>query len=689
MKSLTPVDPAFLPGPQLSVVITDQYLRHCGAKPNKGEIRSWERSIPMLVQDLADVGLDGVELMIEHRLPLTAKRADVILAGIGHGGEDRYVIVELKQWSSAELFEDDPNLVLVPGMRGGPKLHPALQANTYRDYLLDFTEGIQPSQVDSIAYLHYAQDGDVFDLLGDTGAAPTRMFTASRRGELLKYLASVFAPLSGAAAADRLEAARIRPTKQLLRHAAPVLKGRDHFVLLDEQRLAFELVRHAVEKAHRSDHKTVVIVTGGPGSGKSVIALSLLADMAARDYAAVHATGSKSFTETLRRYAAKGSTRTKNLFKYFNSFMKATPNDLDVLISDEAHRIRETSANRYTRAEDRSGRAQLDELISAARVPVFLLDEHQIVRPGELGTVDDIRAHAIARGLDVHEVELDAQYRCGGSRLYENWVLGLLELGGEQPVVWSGDENFTVETVETPHALESQLSLHLEEGYSARMTAGYCWKWSKPKPDGTLVHDVVIGDWSRPWNVNGQRSVGTAPPSALWATHEGGFGQVGCVYTAQGFEYDYNGVIIGPDLIYRNGRLITDRSANRDPAITKKVTDAQADRLIRNTYKVLLTRGLRGTLLYSSDPETQEYLASLMRTTSRATHCARLSKFPGLNQDANSTCSEAVHTFVLNVSDESVAGNQRESGTLFAFIHPDPSRVSLAPVARSKLKTLS
>jgi hypothetical protein len=406
-------------------------------------------------------------------------------------------------------------------MRGGPKLHPSIQANTYRDFLLDFTDGLKPEQVHSAAYLHQAQDGDVFDLFDDVGAAPTRLFTGSRRGQFLEFLAEHFTSAPGAAAADRLESARIRPSKQLMSHAAPLLKGRDRFVLLDEQRLAFELVMHAVEKARRSDHKEVIIVTGGPGSGKSVIALSLLAELAEGGYSAVHATGSRSFTETMRRHVARGSTRTKNLFKYFNSFMKAKPNDLDVVICDEAHRIRETSVNRYTKAADRTGRPQVDELISAARVPVFLLDEHQVVRPGELGTVADIREHAMTRNLDVRQVDLDAQYRCGGSRRYEEWVLRLLGLDGGELESWEGDARFEVAMAGSPRDMESRLRRYLKLGYSARMTAGFCWKWSKPNSDNTLVPDVVIGDWSRPWNVAGDRSVGDAPPSALWARPPG------------------------------------------------------------------------------------------------------------------------------------------------------------------------
>jgi hypothetical protein len=613
-QSLAHVDVAF-PGGQVSLSLGEQFFHHFGFRASEGERRSWDRSLPVLAQDLLDADLGKIEMLIEHPLPLTSKRADVILAGVGHDGADRFVVVELKQWSAAELFEEDPELVLVPGLGPEPKLHPVLQAAGYRDYLVDFVEGLEPEAIESIAYLHNAADGDVFDLFDLADDARSRLFTRSRRAALLEYLRSVFAPEPGAEAADRLENARIGPSKQLLNHAADELKHRDQFVLLEEQRTALELVLHLVKKSWSADSKEVVVITGGPGSGKSVIAISLLARLAEEHYKVLHATGSKSFTETMRRHVARGSTRLKSMFKYFNSFMKADRNLLDVLICDEAHRIRETSANRFTKKDDRSGRLQIDELISAARVPVFLLDEHQVVRPGEIGTIADIEAYAKLKGFKVHHIDLADQFRCGGSLQYEHWVLRLLGLEGDCPVAWEGDLRFELETAGSPWDLETRLAAKLNEGYSARMAAGYCWKWSDPTEHETLVPDVVIGDWSRPWNVKSERSVGDAPPWSLWATREGGFGQVGCVYTAQGFEYDYSGVIIGPDLVYRDGRFETDRSANKDPALKRQTTDAEADRLIRNTYKVLLTRGLRGTLIYSTDPETQRFLTSLMRFT--------------------------------------------------------------------------
>jgi hypothetical protein len=192
-----------------------------------------------------------------------------------------------------------------------------------------------------------------------------------------------------------------------------------------------------VQRARAADHKSVVVVSGGPGSGKSVIALSLLGELARPGRTALHATGSKSFTQTLRRYAGKGSTRLKNLFLYFNSFMTADRNGIDVLICDEAHRIRETSVNRFTRSVQRQGaRSQLEELLAAARVPVFLLDEHQVVKPGELGNVEIITAYAKNLNLEVNVVSLHDQFRCGGSEAYEQWVLGLLGLDGGLPAAW-------------------------------------------------------------------------------------------------------------------------------------------------------------------------------------------------------------------------------------------------------------
>ena len=598
--------------------MTEQMLYRQMRRPSPAEQRSWGRSIPALARDLMDAGLGQAEVLLEQQLPLTSRRVDAIIAGQHPStGRPSYVLVELKQWSEAETFEGDPSLVLIDGYGRQPVLHPSAQVAGYCEYLVDFTPALSESDahVSGIAYLHNATDHSVMSLRDYPPSPTAQMITGDRRTELADLLRAAIDPnVPGTAAADLLLNAREAPSRQLLTVAAAEIQDREQFVLLDEQRVAYNLVLHAIEKARSSDVKQIVIVSGGPGTGKSVIALSLLGELARQGRTVLHATGSRSFTQTLRKVAGHRSTRTKALFKYFNSFIEAEKNGLDVLILDEAHRIRETSANRWTKAAARTGRPQVEELVSAARVPVFLLDEHQTVRPGELGSIQDITAYAESLGLPVHLIRLDDQFRCGGSASYVEWVLRLLGLSPGGPIPWTGDDHFSLRTAESPQELEAAMQAEQERGYTARITAGYCWPWSDPMPDGTLNDDVAIGSWSRPWNLKGDRAVGGAPPSALWATDPAGFGQVGCVYTAQGFEYDWNGVIVGPDLVWRGDRWVAQRSGSKDPDFRslKSVPNEEFDRLIRNVYKVLFTRGMVGTVIYSTDAETQLMLRNLM-----------------------------------------------------------------------------
>lgn len=604
----------------LEEFLAEQLHIQTGHTASAAERRSWARSLPVLRQDLMSAGLGDVELLIEYRLPLTSKRADVVLAGVHpRTGDPSFVIVELKQWSEATSVEDNERLVRVPqyGHRG--VLHPALQVGDYCSYLADFN-GFLSSNTHSLAgaaYLHNATEAGVSDLFAlPPGDASGRVFTGQGRGSFVDFLKQHLAPIDGADVADALLHGRIAPSKKLLSVAADEVRDREQFVLLDEQREAYEHVLRAIDRARRSAQKTAVIVSGGPGSGKSVIALSLLGALARSGREVLHATGSRSFTQTLRKVAGHRKRNVQNLFQYFNSFMAAEPNDLDCLILDEAHRIRETSVNRFTKRELRTElRPQVNELLQAANVPVFLLDQHQVVRPGEMGTAPDITAHAEALGMDVEHIVLDDQFRCGGSQLYVEWVLQLLGLSGEGPVQWTGDADFSVRVATSPTELENALDMREGGGATARMAAGYCWPWSDPTPEGDLVSDVQIGTWSRPWNLKGDRGVGGAPPSSLWASDPAGFGQVGCIYTAQGFEYDHAGVIIGPDFVWRSGRWVAQRSENRDPDFrnTKRVSDERFDELVRNVYKVLLTRGMQSVTIHCVDPETNAMLKSLVR----------------------------------------------------------------------------
>ena len=593
--------------------LSEQYRHQLGRSAPPAEIRSWERSLDVLSQDLIEAGLIEVEVLVEYQLPLTSKRADVVLCGTHpKRGVPQYVVVELKQWSRAHLLEDSEDVCVLEGM--GTRLHPVEQVRRYCSHLRDFAAALSEETavgVAGVAYLHNATDLDLEDLWAYPEDEQGRMFTGQRRGEFLTYLSSHLAPTAGAEAADLLLGSAVRPSKQLLALAADEVQRREQFVLLDEQQVAFSLVMRAVAQSYRANTKEVIVVSGGPGSGKSVIALSLMGELSRQGRTVLHATGSSAFTQTLRRVAGARAPRVKSMFKYFNQFVDAERNSLDVLICDEAHRIRETSANRYTPASARSGRAQVSELIDAARVPVFLLDEFQVVRPGEIGTIEDIEAAAREVGLKTRVITLDAQFRCGGSRAYEQWVLRLLGLEPGGPMVWEGDDAFSLTVSNAPSLMEARLRTMLDHGYGARIAAGYCWPWSDPIRGGGLELDVEIGDWHKPWNNKNATSHAGAPGTPFWASDPAGFGQVGCVYTAQGFEYDYAGVIMGPDLVWREDRWVAQPQRSYDSQV-KRGDANQFDQAVRNTYKVLFTRGMRGATIYSTDEETQALLESLV-----------------------------------------------------------------------------
>ncbi|WP_086819039.1 DNA/RNA helicase domain-containing protein [Allokutzneria sp. NRRL B-24872] len=585
------------------------------------EIRSWEKSLPVFLADVVDAGLGHVEVLLEHKLPHNPKRVDVILCGTHpKRGTPSYVVVELKQWSTVDQTEGD--MVVIPRY-GQPVLHPSDQVRGYCEYLIDSTPALaeRPGALHGFAYLHNATKSGVWRI-SNYAFDEYGLYTLDTKAEMADKLRELLDTTPSARdaarhAAEEFLSFKHAPSKPLLDQVAVEVKEREQFVLVDEQQVAFKMVKRAVEQARVSKQQTVVVILGGPGSGKSVIALSLLGELARQGRRVYHATGSSAFTNTLRKLV-KG--RTGNIFKFFNSFTTSEEQSLDMIICDEAHRIRETSSNRFTSKAVRDrGRRQVNELIDVARVPVFLLDEHQVVRPGEMGSLAEITAAAEALGCRVDVVRLSGQYRCGGSEFFDTWGAGLLGTGTRQPTTWSSlaaetDEKFLVRSADSVEELEQWLLERQQEfGGTARIAAGYCWRWSAPvSKDGVkvLVPDVQIGSWQRPWNAKPNERVADAPESHYWASDPRGFGQVGCVYTAQGFEYDWAGVIFGPDFVRREGSWVAETKHSHDPLV-KRAESAHFHSLIRNTYKVLLTRGMRGVCLYSTDPETQEYLRKM------------------------------------------------------------------------------
>ena len=313
-------------------------LYQTGHRASPSEQTSWRKSLPAFATDLVDAGLGEVEMLVEYHLPLTSQRADVVLAGAHPAtGQLSYVIVELKQWSSAFSFEGEPELVTVPGMPGPPKLHPVIQVRGYCEYLANFARAIsdQPDALAGMAYLHNATNpADIKDLLAVPVSTNGRLFSGSDKAPMIDFLRSRLAAQPGHTAGDMLMHSAVAPSVQLLKVAASEIRDRPQFQLLGNQQLAADLILHAVERARAGNHKRVIVVTGGPGSGKSAVALSVLGELARRGRTVVHATGSRSFTQTLRKVAGHRSKSVQAMFKYFNQFMSADPNGIDVLIFD-------------------------------------------------------------------------------------------------------------------------------------------------------------------------------------------------------------------------------------------------------------------------------------------------------------------------------------------------------------------
>lgn len=585
-----------------------------GYEVSKAEVRSWQNSLQQMSSVLQHAGLREQGIILEYQLPMTSKRLDCLVTGKDASKDSSAVIVELKQWDTTAPSSIQDCVVTYVGGRLRDQLHPSRQAGQYCQYLLDTHTAFADGHIGlaACAYLHNLQfqpDDELFSErhLATLEAYP--LFTGDQSPYLAQYLSDRVSYGEGLDVLGAIQGGKYRASKKLLDHTAAMIEGQSEYVLLDEQLVVFNAVMDQARQGFRDRDKVVILVHGGPGTGKSVIALNLVGRLAKEGYNAQHATGSRAFTENMRRIV---KSRAGVQFRYFNSFMDAEPNAVDVLIMDEAHRIREASHNRFTPKGKRSGLPQITELLNATKVAVFFIDDRQIVRPGEVGSSELIRQAAIETGAVLQEFDLEAQFRLGGSETFLNWIENTLAIRKTPNVLWDGSDTFEFDIVDSVHELERTIRDKQQAGYSARLTAGFCWPWSDPESDGTLVPDVQVNGWQMPWNAkpDAGRLARGIPKSNFWASDPNGMEQVGCVYTAQGFEFDYVGIIWGPDLCYdpRDGRWVGDPSQSYD-SVVKRSKD-QFLELVKNTYRVLLTRGLKGCYVYFMDDDTRNFVMS-------------------------------------------------------------------------------
>ncbi len=594
--------------------LSDAFFAYYRFRPAPSEVNSWRNSIRAVSQVFQDASLLNNGVILELELPLTSLRLDCLLTGRDEVDVPNAVIIELKQWEKCLDGAGSNEVATWVGGALRDLLHPSAQVGQYKSYLEDCHPAFSGENAISLyacSYLHnYLYDSaDVVFLPKFSELVRLYpLFTGDDVPKLIQYLQPKLVKGDDMALVGRVEQGRYRATRKLLDHVAAVIKGKSEYVLLDEQLVVYDSVLQSALEGMPDRKKHVLIVRGGPGTGKSVIAMKLLGDLSERGFNSHYVNGSGAFSETVRKIVG---SRAAAQVKYTNAYKNVEYNAVDVLICDEAHRIRETSNTWTTPAAKRTDMPQVVELLNAAKTAVFLLDNDQLVRPDEIGSIEYIREHAKALGCVIREYELAVQFRCAGSEGFVNWINNTLGVQRTANVIWTGAEGFEFKIFDSPESLELAIRQRVAQAFAARMTAGFCWKWSNPNTDGTLVNDVVVGGYRRPWNARsgkGHLAQGI-PRERLWAYEAGGIDQIGCVYTAQGFEFDYVGVIFGPDLVYDPtlGNWKGNTKASADPAVRRS---SEFLKLVKNTYRVLLTRGMKGCYVYFMDKNTEHFFRS-------------------------------------------------------------------------------
>jgi DUF2075 family protein len=589
-----------------------------GRSTSRREVRSWKESLFAMAKVLNDPSIpESCGVGVEYGIPQSSKRIDLLLSGRDETGRGNLMIVELKQWESARRTDMD-GLVRTRFAEGEANCsHPSYQSWSYAELLRSFNETVDQDQVplQPCAYLHNCKEGG--DLLHPFYAhyvalAPVFLRGDEERIKLRSFIARHVREGDNGQLIYRVENGRIRPTRRLIDALQGMMAGKREFVLVDEQKLVYETAMACAHSAQKGP-KQVVIVDGGPGTGKSVVAVNLLAALNNQKRNVRYVSKNRAPRQVIEHTLAGSLRRSviSNLFSGSDSFYKANPDDFDTLVVDEAHRLRGKSGFLANKGEH-----QVSEIIRAARCSIFFIDEDQRVTWQDIGRQEDIVERARKAGATVTTLKLESQFRCSGSDGYLAWlddVLGIRETANS--ILDAGEYDFRV--LDSPQEVRALIEERNRITNRARMVAGYCWDW-KSRKDSSAMDVVIPGHgFTMQWNL--------ASDEGLWITAPKSVKQIGCIHTSQGLEVDYIGVIIGPDLSALDGSVLTHPSkrSRMDKSLHgyKKALKAdpngaslKADAIIRNTYRTLMTRGMKGCYVYCTDRELAQHFRSRIST---------------------------------------------------------------------------
>lgn len=597
----------------IAYTIRDNILEKMHRKTPDAEFRSWVNSLEYMYKVLNDDGIPrNSGIAIEYNLPNTAKRVDFLVSGYDAKRTANVVIIELKQWEKLNKVEGLDALVeTFTGGRERRVVHPSYQAWSYAEMIRDYNEYAQIAGVNlwPCAYLHNymrVQDDPLDDPIYKDYLDEAPAFAKGDVRKLREFIKRVVETGDDSEILYEIDNGRIKPSKSLQDAIVGMLESSPEFNLIDDQKVVFERIMELSRQCERDGKKRVLIATGGPGTGKTVIAMNLLARLTQEgvfvQYCSKNSAPRTVYAKKLKGHRTKSSI--DNMFKGSGAYMEAPGNAVGVVLADEAHRLNEKSG-----LYGNQGVNQIHEIIHVARLSVFFIDECQRVTVKDIGSVGEIKRWAAVNGAEVHEEELTSQFRCNGSDGYLAWLDDVLEIRETANYDIEGID-YDFEVLDSPDEMRQKVIERNQGSNKSRILAGYCWNWPRAGRADTNTHEITIGDFEISWNLDGGEAFALSPTS---------INEAGCIHTTQGLEFEYVGVIIGDDLRYEGDHVVTDytKRAGTDQSIKglKKMEREDpkhalklADEIIKNTYRTLMTRGMKGCYVYATDPNLRSYL---------------------------------------------------------------------------------
>ncbi|MBQ4511982.1 MAG: DUF2075 domain-containing protein [Acidaminococcaceae bacterium] len=601
-------------------LISDKILEKLREKHLSGgqesEYQSWQNSLHFMRSAIDDPDIpNDVEVAIEYQIPRTSKRVDFMIAGADAANTNNVVVVELKQWSKAEKVDDIMRHSVRAYTGGANRIvnHPSYQAYAYATFIKNSSEQVQDERIGikPCAYLHNCSpaartplDDDIYTPWLEEAPLFDKSQTIQLRNFIKKFIVS---KSSSGDLLYKIDNGRIRPSKALQDCLVSLMKGNEEFMLLDDQAVVFDLCKKYMAQCRKDMQKRTIIIQGGPGTGKSVLAVNLLKEFLLKNNNACYCTKNSAPREAYQKLLAKSNYKAmvniKQLFRSPFGLCNLTSNFYDCLIVDETHRLVKKMYG------DWKGENQVKECINASLFTVFLLDEDQQITKKDIGSVEEIKKWATELGSEVimnEDTVLQSQFRCNGSDQYIQLINNILQIGKPMDIDLK-ELNFDIRVFDDPNELRDTLRELNKINNKARMVAGYCYDWNVKHNRGE--YDIYLENgFKAKWNLENDK---------IWAINPNSFEEVGCIHTAQGLEFDYIGVLIGNDLRFdkTGGKIITDRtkiSKDDKSSGIRSAKDDVAERLIKNTYKTLLTRGQKGCFIYCEDKALVDYIRSFL-----------------------------------------------------------------------------